>query len=110
MLHYFVLYGIVLSGVVIRCVYCIVLHCVTLCCITAAARPKELCAAIKGLSRRKQKCFVQAYRTMQLEGSVFGVCIIQLKPQLERLLNLPNDSLTKEIKLTQAPTPTSAYR
>ena len=38
---------------------------------------------------------------MQLEGSVFGVCIIQLKPQLERLLNLPDDSLTKEIKLTQ---------
>ena len=29
------------------------------------------------------------------------MCIIQLKPQLEKLLNLPDDSLTKEIKLTQ---------
>jgi len=32
---------------------------------------------------------------------LFGVCIIQIKPQLEKLLNLPDDSLTKEIKLTQ---------
>eukprot|EP01047_Picozoa_sp_COSAG01_P076554 COSAG01_NODE_13478_length_1580_cov_2.258609_1_plen_231_part_00 len=38
---------------------------------------------------------------MQLEGSVFGVCVIQLKPQLEALLNLPPDALTKEIRLTQ---------
>ena len=35
------------------------------------------------------------------EGSVFGVLVLQLKPQLERLLNLPHDALTKEIKLTQ---------
>ena len=27
--------------------------------------------------------------------------MIQIKPQLERVLNLPDDSLTKEIKLTQ---------
>ena len=32
---------------------------------------------------------------------VFGVCIIQLKPQLEKLLKLPPDALTKEIRLTQ---------
>jgi hypothetical protein len=38
---------------------------------------------------------------MQLESSVFGVCIIQIKPALERLLNLPDGSLTKEIQLTQ---------
>ena len=38
---------------------------------------------------------------MQLEGTVFGLLTIQLKPQLEKLLNLPNNSLTKEIKLTQ---------
>ena len=30
-----------------------------------------------------------------------GVLVLQLKPQLERLLRLPEDSLTKEIKLTQ---------
>ena len=40
----------------------------------------------------------QAFRKMQLEGSVFAVAVIQLKPQLERLLNLPDDSLTKEVR------------
>merc|ERR1712137_1496350 len=30
-----------------------------------------------------------------------GVCVIQIKPQLVRLLELPDDCLTKEIQLTQ---------
>jgi hypothetical protein len=30
-----------------------------------------------------------------------GVCVVQLKPQLEALLGLDDDALTKEIKLTQ---------
>jgi hypothetical protein len=38
---------------------------------------------------------------MQLEGTLFGIVILQIKPQLEKLLNLPSDSLTKEIELTQ---------
>jgi hypothetical protein len=38
---------------------------------------------------------------MQLESSVFAVAIIQIKPQLEKVLKLPVDSLSKEIKLTQ---------
>ncbi len=38
---------------------------------------------------------------MQLESSVFEVCVIQIKPQLEALLGLPEDSLAKEIKLTE---------
>lgn len=38
---------------------------------------------------------------MQLESTLFGILIIQIKPQLERVLNLPDNSLTKEIKLTQ---------
>ena len=38
---------------------------------------------------------------MQLEGSVFGLLLIELKPQLEKLLALPQDALTKEIALTQ---------
>ena len=45
--------------------------------------------------------FAMAFRSMQLESSVFGLCVIQLKPQLEVLLGLPPDSLAKEIKLTQ---------
>ena len=32
---------------------------------------------------------------------MFGVLVLQLKPQLERVLNLPASSLTKEIELTQ---------
>ena len=32
---------------------------------------------------------------------MFGLLTIQLKPQLEKLLKLPADSLTKEIELTQ---------
>lgn len=38
---------------------------------------------------------------MQLESTLFAVVVIQIKPQLERVLNLSQDSLTKEIKLTQ---------
>jgi hypothetical protein len=38
---------------------------------------------------------------MQLESSMFGIFIVQLKPQLEVLLGLPEGALTKEIKLTQ---------
>merc|ERR1712167_147432 len=45
--------------------------------------------------------FAKSFRNMQLAGTLFSVCIIQIKPQLERLLNLPSGSLTKEIKLTE---------
>ena len=38
---------------------------------------------------------------MQLESTLFGVCVIQIKPQLEKLLKLNDDGLTKEIALTQ---------
>ena len=61
---------------------------------------KEFRDAIESLSPEQQR-FAKAYREMQLEGSVFGVLIIQLKPQLEALLKLPADSLTKEIQLCQ---------
>ena len=61
---------------------------------------KEFEDAISSLSP-EQRRFAKAYRAMQLEGSVFGVLILQLKPQLEKLLRLPPDALTKEIKLTQ---------
>jgi hypothetical protein len=35
------------------------------------------------------------FRSMQLGGTLFAVCVIQIKPQLEKLLNLPVDSMTK---------------
>jgi hypothetical protein len=61
---------------------------------------KEFKDAISSLSP-EQKDFARAFRAMQLESSIFGVCLIQLKPQLEKLLGLPPLSLTKEIQLTQ---------
>jgi len=68
--------------------------------LEALPTPKEFTDAIASLSP-EQRRFAQAYRAMQLEGSVFGVLVLQLKPQLERVLNLPADALTKEIALTQ---------
>ena len=62
--------------------------------------PKEFKDAIQSLSPEQQS-FAKKFRNMQLEGTVFGICIIQIKPQLEKLLNLVDDSLTKEISLTQ---------
>lgn len=62
--------------------------------------PKEFKDAIASLSPEQQQ-FAKAFRAMQLESTLFGVVVVQIKPQLEKLLNLPDDSLTKEIKLTQ---------
>ena len=61
---------------------------------------KEFRKAIQSLSP-EQQAFASAIRSMQLGGTVFGVLVIQIKPQLERLLNLKPDSLTKEIALGQ---------
>ena len=61
---------------------------------------QEFKDAIASLSPEQQR-FATAYRAMQLEGSVFGVLILQLKPQLEKLLRLQAGSLTKEIALTE---------
>ncbi|RYH18401.1 hypothetical protein EON65_27260, partial [archaeon] len=62
--------------------------------------PKQFRDAIASLSPEQQR-FAQAFRSMQLEGSLFTVVLVQIKPQLEAVLHLPADSLTKEIKLTQ---------
>jgi len=61
---------------------------------------KEFKDAIASLSPEQQR-FAKAFRNMKLSSSVFGVCVVQLKPQLEILLGLPEKSLTKEIRLTQ---------
>lgn len=37
---------------------------------------------------------------MQLEATLFGVCVLQIRPQLERILQLDTDSLLKEVTLT----------
>ncbi|CAE7382352.1 susA, partial [Symbiodinium sp. CCMP2456] len=61
---------------------------------------REFRDAIESLSPEQQR-FAKAIRSMQLESTLFGLVIVHIKPQLEKVLNLPNDSLTKEIKLTQ---------
>ncbi len=62
--------------------------------------PKEFAHSISSLSPEQQR-FAVAFRSMQLASTLFAVCVIQIKPQLERLLKLPFDSLTKEIAMTQ---------
>ena len=37
----------------------------------------------------------------QQSNTVFGVCIVQIKPQLEKLLNIPRGGLIKEVQLTE---------
>ena len=62
--------------------------------------PQQFRDAISSLSPEMQR-FAKAYRAMQLESTLFCLCVIEVKPQLERLLRLPQDALTKHIKLTQ---------
>lgn len=61
---------------------------------------KEFRNAIQSLSPEQQR-FASAIRSMQLGGTVFGFVVIQIKPQMEKLLKLHPDSLTKEIALGQ---------
>lgn len=61
---------------------------------------KEFKERINSMSAEQQR-FCKAYRSMQLESTLFGLVVLQIKPQLEKLLNLADDSLTKEIRLTQ---------
>ena len=61
---------------------------------------KALRDAIVSLSPTQQR-FAAAFRSMQLASTLFGVLVLQVKPQLERCLNLPDDTLTKHIQLTQ---------
>ncbi|KAJ3147847.1 hypothetical protein HDU86_007842 [Geranomyces michiganensis] len=61
---------------------------------------QEFAEAVESLSP-EQRAFAKAVRALQLQSTLFAVCVIEIKPQLELLLNLPEDALTKEIKLTQ---------
>merc|ERR1719502_2174998 len=49
--------------------------------------PKEFKDAIESLSPEQQN-FAKAFRSMQLESTLFGVLVVQIKPQLEKVLNL----------------------
>ena len=62
--------------------------------------PKEFKDSIQSLSPEQQQ-FCRGWREMQLESTLLGICVVQIKPALERVLNLTDDSLTKELVLTQ---------
>lgn len=62
---------------------------------------KEFKDAISSLSQEQQR-FCKAYRSKQLASSVFAVCAIEIKAQMEKVLNLPEDSLTKELALSNS--------
>ncbi|KAL3805783.1 hypothetical protein HJC23_007744 [Cyclotella cryptica] len=47
----------------------------------------------------QQQSFAQAAAITQLDSSVFCVCVVEVRPQLELLMRLPPDSLTKEVSL-----------
>ena len=68
--------------------------------LTTIPTKKEFKDAISSLSPEQQR-FAKAYRSLQLSNTLFGLCIIQIKPQMELLLKLPKDVLTKEIQLMQ---------
>merc|ERR1719191_190489 len=61
--------------------------------------PKQFRDAIESLSPEQQE-FCRAFRAVQLASSLFGILVVQVKPQLEAVLNLPAGSLTKEIELS----------
>ena len=55
---------------------------------------------VSSLSPEQQR-FAKEYRKMQLAGSLFAVSAVQVKPLMEKVLNLPPNSLAKEFELTQ---------
>lgn len=61
---------------------------------------KQFKESISSLSPEQQR-FAHAFRSMQLSSTLFAFCVVQIKPALEKVLNLPIDALTKEITLTQ---------
>jgi hypothetical protein len=67
---------------------------------TALPSAKAFKAAVESMSPEQQR-FAKAFRAMQLESTLFGVAVVQVKPQLELLLNLVPRTLDKEIELTQ---------
>ena len=59
---------------------------------------KSFKKSIESLSSNQRE-FTKAIRSMQLDSSLLGFCVIQIKPLLEKILHLSDDSLTKEIRL-----------
>ena len=61
---------------------------------------KEFKDATQSLSPEQQR-FARAFRSMQLSSTLFAIAVIPIKPQLEKVLGLQPEALTKEIQLSQ---------
>jgi len=62
--------------------------------------PAAFADAITSLSPQQRR-FATALRAAQLQSSLTAVLVLAIKPQLEVLLRLPHDALTREIGLTR---------
>jgi serine/threonine protein kinase len=62
--------------------------------------PKDFRDAIHSLSPEHRR-FASAFRSMQLESTLFGILTIPIKPQLEKVLNLRSGDLAKEFRLAE---------
>lgn len=60
---------------------------------------KRFKKSIRSLSNHQQQ-FASSIREKTLSSSLLGICVIQVKPQLESILRLPFKLLTKEIQMT----------
>lgn len=68
--------------------------------LVAIPSKKAFEKAVKSLSPTQQE-FANMFRAMQMSHTLFGVCVIQVKPNVEQVLKLSPYSLDKEIRLTQ---------
>lgn len=68
--------------------------------INSIPTAQEFRDATSSLSPEQQQ-FAKSFRSMQLGGTVIALLVVQIKPQLELVLNLSPGSLIKQIKLTQ---------
>lgn len=101
---FILLLGNMLSDDKIQCNHAIIVrnndHFIIPLLIESLPSAKAFKKAISSLSKDQQD-FANAYRSMQLEGSLFVICTIPIQPQLERLLNIPFDLLTKQTELIE---------
>ncbi len=62
---------------------------------------REFREAVASMST-EQRDFAQAFRAMQLSSTAFAVLVLHVKPQLERLLNVPRPVMTRELALARS--------
>lgn len=59
---------------------------------------KEFKKAVDSLSL-EQRRFAEMFRSMQLSSTLFTVCVVHVKPQMEKLLKVPEATMTRDFVL-----------